>query len=80
MKAENVLQAALKTFMEANSDESYHKSKANMFLARCGAAFDKYPEQQLEEERIMIISYAMMDRDTKAKFWQYLRELEEARP
>jgi hypothetical protein len=72
MKAGKVMAAAKATFCSANSNESYWKAKTNNFLKRCGAVLEKGPDQELSEEAVKQVVFAMLDVGTEQVFWSVL--------
>lgn len=73
--AEDVLQAALKTYQSVSDDKHYCMSKASMLT--CGAARnDGYnidelkPSDIISKKSIDDAVFAMLDRDCEKTFWQ----------
>lgn len=74
-RAEEVLQAALKTYQSVSSDQHYCMSKASMLT--CDAARnDGYntdelkPSDTISKESIDDAVFSMLDRDCEKTFWQ----------
>jgi hypothetical protein len=79
MKAIDILQAAKKTF-ENYGDEKYAVSKANTFLRRCGAKIELGPDQDIPEESVKSVAYAMLDADSEKVFWSNMEANEKGEP
>ena len=74
-RAEDVLQAALKTYQSVSDDKRYCMSKASMLT--CNAARnDGYnidelkPSDTISKESIDDVVFSMLDRDCEKTFWQ----------
>jgi hypothetical protein len=72
MKAGKVMAAAKAAFCSANSNENYWKTKTNNFLKRCGAVLEKGSDQELSEEAVKQVVFAMLDAGTEQIFWSVL--------
>jgi hypothetical protein len=68
MKAATVMYAAQKAFSFANANKNYWEGKTNNFLRRCGAVLEKGPEQELDDDRVQSVVFAMLDDQTESVF------------
>lgn len=74
-RADDLLQAALKTYQSVSDDKHYCMSKASMLT--CDAArSDGYnidelkPSDTISKESIDDAAFSMLDRDCEQTFWQ----------
>jgi hypothetical protein len=73
MIVKNIRAAAMRTFLSCGNEE-YAENKTIIFLHRCGADMNK-PNQEIPDDVVKQICYAMLDENSEQIFWSSMRYL-----